>query len=166
MFTKKLIPLIFVASLLLAACGTNSLTDEEFTAAARPTCTTLNTEVAPLGGLNLADRAVSYRKAAQALDALSITSGSAPNGSRLRTGLADLADASEKLAAALSDANVDETATLFITEEGSVYVTTGSVLEMTKLSIDPAIAKEVQTLQADVTEAATALGLTECNLAW
>ena len=166
MFTKKLIPLIFVASLLLSACGTNSLTDEEFTAAARPTCTTLKTEVAPLGGLNLADRAVSYRKAAQALDALSITSGSAPNGSRLRTGLADLADASEKLAAALSNANLDDTATLFITEEGSVYVTTGGVLEMTKLPIDPAIAKEVQTLQTEVTEAATALGLTECNLAW
>ena len=48
MFTKKLIPLIFVASLLLAACAMNSLTEAKFTAAARPTCTTLNTDVAPL----------------------------------------------------------------------------------------------------------------------
>jgi hypothetical protein len=168
----KLISMIclFVTSLLLASCGSKALNDVEFADAAREVCSTLNTESASLDKLDFASRAAAYRRAADALAGLEITEKSAPQGTGLRSGLAGLADSFDKLGKAIDDAvlkaNLNAPVTLMITEDGTVFAYTGSILNLTRLDIEPAIVSDLKATQARVREAAISLKLEECAIEW
>jgi len=164
--------------LLLAGCGGVSakptatptpslLSDEEFAGSAREVCGTLKTEIASLDTLDLTSKAEAYRRAADALIDLEINQQSAPQGTRLRSGLAELADSldifDKALVEALIKARIEGPFTLMITEGGSVFVISGGDLSTLKgLEIEADISLELKAAQALVRQAATALGLEEC----
>ena len=171
MSMKKLIPMVFVTSLLFAGCGPKALSDMEFADAAQDVCSTLHTESASLSDLDLTARAAAYQHAVDALVALNITEESAPQGTKLRSGLTRLADSFGEFGKAISDAtlkaNLQEPVAIAITEDGSVFgYPESSVFDITKLDVDPTILSDLRTYQAQVQEAATSLKLEDCVIKW
>ena len=173
MNNKTLTPIIclFVTVLLLASCGPKALNDVEFADAARNVCSTLQTDSASLGELDLAARAVAYRKAVDALLALNITEKSAPEGTLLRSGLTGLADSFDKFGKAINDATVKADlkapVTVMVGDDGTVFAYSGKdIFGITKLDIDPGIFSNLQANQLQVQKAATSLKLEECVVAW
>ena len=167
MNTKKLMTLIclFGLSLLLASCGPPALNDEEFTDSAREVCSTLKTEIASVVPLDFTSRADAYRQAADALADLEITEKSAPQGFRLRSGLAELANSfdmfDKAFTEALAKANIVPEA-VFFTEEGSVFAISMSDNDISKLEIEAALLLELSATNELVREAANSLELEEC----
>ncbi|MFZ2096527.1 MAG: hypothetical protein WAV05_07795 [Anaerolineales bacterium] len=171
--------------LLLAGCGgaPAAQTDEEFADAAQGVCTTLKAELDPLDALGpigvntLAPWAEAYERASEALADLVITEVSAPQGTRLRSGLAELADSYDAFGEALDKAvaqNSDPEESyvvggflgdgtvilfplsgrnLFERMEGSVQIETEKALVLNLLETETA-----------VREAARSLGLEDCTL--
>ena len=177
MNTKKLITLTCLSamSLLLASCGPTPLNDEEFTDTAREVCSTLKTEIAYLNTDDFTSRAEAYRRAADALADLNITEQSAPQGTHLRSGLAEMADFFDVFGQAyaefLTNPKVETTSTgdipqLMITEAGTVFGHWGDILFSTKLEIEAATVLEHYETQKRIREAAISLELEECAIEW
>ena len=175
MNTKKLITLTCLSamSLLLASCGPTPLNDEEFTDTAREVCSTLKTEIASLDTFDFTSRAEAYRRAADTLADLNITEQSAPQGTRLRSGLAEMADFFDVFGQAyaefLTNPKVETTRTgdtpqLMYTVDGSVYANWGDILFSTKLEIEAATVLEHYATKERVREAAISLELEECAI--
>ena len=162
--------------LLLAGCGGTAaiepeptarfLSDEEFVIAAQGTCEALAAELASLEELDFSGRAEAYHRAAGTLAALEISEESAPQGTLLRTSLAELAGAFETFSGALdqalAEAGIDKPAILMWSEDGDVYASAGSIFDMVKLEIDNAVVTRLTTGVDTAREAANALGLEEC----
>ncbi len=169
MKTKKLITLTCLSamSLLLASCGPTPLNDEEFTDTAREVCSTLKTEIASLDTFDFTSRAEAYRRAADTLADLNITEQSAPQGTRLRSGLAEMADFFDVFGQAyakVEKTRIGDTLQLIYTEDGSVYANWGDILLSTKLEIEAATVLEHYATKERVREAAISLGLEECAI--
>ncbi len=175
MNTKKLITLTCLSamSLLLASCGPTPLNDEEFTDTAREVCSTLKTEIAYLNTDDFTSRAEAYRRAADALADLNITEQSAPQGTRLRSGLAEMADFFDVFGQAYAEfltnpkvTRTGDTPQLMFAEDGSVYANWGDILFSTKLEIKAATVLEHYETQERIREAAISLELEECAIEW
>ena len=165
---QKWTAIIFMGSLWLslASCGPAALSDEEFTEAAKPACQALATEIEALEDMDFAGRAAAYRQAAQALEAFKISEDSAPQGTLLRTTLAEMAgtvDAfSSALTVALDGADIENPTYMAFGEDGGVIATAGTLFDMVKLDVDPAVVLAMTDKLAALKEAATALGLEQC----
>jgi len=185
MKTKQRIAVVLVLlmSLVISGCGPGQLfgptltptptplTDEEFTEFAREVCNALETEITPLiGTIDFASGADAYRKAADALAALEITEQSAPQGTHLRSGLAELADSTDivdkALTEALTKANFDTPVTVMFTIGGKVYAYSGMIFNMTWLEIEPDLILDWFATQELVREAAISLELEQCAIEW
>jgi hypothetical protein len=102
-----------------------------------------------------------------ALNKFNIREESAPQGFLLRTGLSELADAEENFAIAfdeaLTTAGIDSVVSWALFPQGYVLVSdTGSMLDSTRLDIDPVIVTEMLSKLTEVQDAATSLGLDDC----
>ena len=172
MNARKLIPIfcLIVMSLSLASCGPKPLSDAEFSDAAKTVCHTLNTESASLGEIDLGSRAAVYTQATDALTDLTITEKSAPQGTALRSGLAELSDAFENLGKAIDDAatkaNLTAPVTVLIGDDGTMFGYGKSVLPIIRLDVDPTLMPALQALQTKVRDAANSLNLAECIINW
>jgi hypothetical protein len=170
MNTKKFLLIVCLFVLPLASCGPKPLTDMELAEAARTTCGTLQTESATLDPLDLTSRAAAYKRAAEALSAINITEASAPQGMKLRSGIAGLADSFDKFDKAINEAiakaNLKGQVTLMIGEDGTVFAYAGSIFDIAKLEIDPTLLANLRANQTQVQEAAISLALEECVVAW
>lgn len=180
--------LVLLMSLVISGCGPGQLfgptptptptltptptplTDEEFTEVAREVCSNLKIEIAPLNLFDLASKADAYRRAADALAGLEITEQSAPYGTYLRSGLAELADSFDIFNKALSEALikadlVDVHITILIDEAGGVFAhPSDNVFGIARLEIDATLIEELQSTQEQVREAAISLNLEDCAI--
>ena len=184
MKTKQRIAVVLVLlmSLVISGCGPGQLfgptltptptplTDEEFTEFAREVCSALETEIASLDTLDFSSRADAYRQAADALAALELTEQSTPQGTRLRSGLAELADSSDivgkALTEALTKANFDTPVTVMFTIGGKVYAYSGMIFNITWLEIETDLILDWFATQELVREAAISLELEQCAIEW
>jgi len=157
--------------LLIAGCGPKNLSDEEFAEAAQGICQTLADEYASASeAIVISDKyigqAAAYRKAAEALAEINISEESAPQGSYLRTNLAELAEAQEIFAdiltEALATADIEGQMFMFVTEGGKVFASGGSIFDIVELDIDPTIVLGMTETQTALREAATELDLPNC----
>lgn len=168
MKTKNLTTLICLCALFLSitSCGAAALSDAEFAEAALPACEALATGIDALEDMDYAGRAEAYRLAAEALEAFNISEQSAPQGTLLRTSLAELPEGIETFAAALAEAltgaGMETPAMLMTTEDGNVFASPGSIFDMAKLDIDPAVVLALTAKLAALKEAASAAGLEQC----
>jgi hypothetical protein len=177
--------LVLLMSLIISGCGPGQLfgptptptptflTDEEFTKVAHGVCSNLKTEIAPLDPFILFDltsKADAYKRAADVLADLEITEQSAPYGTLLRSGLAELADSLDMVDKVLSEAIIkadlgESDITIIITEGGEVFAYTDSIFEATYLEeIDASQIENLQSIQEQVRAAAMSLNLEDCAI--
>lgn len=156
--------------LLLVGCGSSGLSDKQVSEStvAQAACSTLKTEMAgyaKLKTLTFTLKAGSYKTAADAMDKLTMTSTSAPNGMALRTGLRDVSTAHTNLGAGIQSAMAKAgLTTIVIADDGSVFGYTTSVFQIQKVDVDPTLQTNLAAAQKKVSDAAQALGLTDCAI--
>jgi hypothetical protein len=160
-------------SFLLCGCGPTPLNDQEFTKSASATCSALNKAIVVLpkvaSGWDYYElQASDYKTAADALDKLTITNESAPNGTALRSGIRDLAKENQALSSALqsalSEAGLGGGATLVIADDGHFSAYGTSVFHITVLNVDPSLLTKIRQTQQQVAQVAQQLGLSDCAI--
>jgi len=160
-----------LAGSLLSGCGsTSSLSDQEFSDAALSTCSTLKEVTATLDWLSFGELSDAYAAAARELNALQITGESAPNGTLLRSYLAELADSYSLLEVAVEDAmaaivgGASGSLSVMVADDGTFFAYPGDdMFDIERLDVDPSAWVAVQTNLTQVEDAAQTLGLSDCS---
>lgn len=175
-FTQSVLGLM-LALLLLVGCGGEpaepALSDAEFTQAAQAVCSTLKTEIS--AAATFENQGQGYRRAADQLSEMVITEQSAPQGFQLRSGLITLANSydafNQALAEAITRVDIEESYSIMITEDGSVYASPDNVsnlfekmANMQQLTIEPDLVLKLIESEAAFQETAIALGLKDCAM--
>ena len=136
---------------------------------AQAACSTLKTDMAGYANLKTLTftlKAGSYKTAGDAMDKLTITATSAPNGMALRTSLRDVSTGYTNLGAGIQSAMAKAgLTTVVIMDDGTVFGYADSVFNIQKVDVDPTLQANLAAAQKKVSDAAKALGLTDCAIA-